>query len=162
MVFGLSDSIPPPPPIVHLGYAQVQLSVAGAALLPPLGNGEPVIFDDPIVDDNHNIVTYNDTTGVFTLNSSGTYLVTWELPVSATDTKDYVYMTLELNGEDYSTCHMPLPIGVLSGSAIVPITLSSTRTSATLRLVNSTGDLVEITDLCNMVVTQVAKTANAT
>jgi len=158
MVFGLADSEPPPPPSVQLGYIHAQLSEAGAINLPPLGDADSVVFDDVLSFDPYGIISYDDTTGVFTVDSSGTYLVNWQIPVSATNINDYVYMSLVVDGMDYSVCHMPLPIGVLSGSAMVAITLSDTNPSATLQLVNSSGDLVEITDLCNIVITQISAT----
>jgi len=151
-VFALTDSVAPS----ALGYAQAQLSESEAANLSPIADGTPVIFDEIIVADQNDIVEYDNVTGIFTLNSAGTYLVTWEIPVSATDANDYVYMSLLVDGDEYSVCHMPLPIGVLSGSAVVAIELDETTTIATLQLVNSSGDLVEITDLCNMVVTQIS------
>jgi len=145
-VFALADTSVPPPTI-KLGYSQAQVSVGGAQL----AQADQIIFDEVIKLDTHGIVTYDDVTGIFTIGEKGTYLVTWEIPVSATDTNDFVVIDLELNGATYTSSHMPLPIGVLSGSAIVVID----TVDSTLQLVNPSADTVEITDLCNIVITQI-------
>ena len=145
-VFAVTDS-GATPPTLELGYAQTQLAAGGALL----ADTDPIVFDNIITQDPYNIVTYDNATGLFTLSEIGTYLVTWEVPVSATDQNDYVDITLELNGTAYSEAHMPLPIGVLSGSAMVVVI----DADSTLQLVNSSGDTVQTTDLCNIVITQI-------
>ena len=142
-VFGLPSSLDSP----VLGYMQAQVSAATVTLQ----DGAPIYFDYLIEHDPDMIVDKNNTQ--FILKNPGTYLVTWEIPVDATDTKDYADITINYNGTAHSTAHIPLPIGVLSGSAMIV----NTAASGIVELFNTTGDIVRITGKANIVITQITK-----
>ena len=140
--FSISDNAAMP----QLGYLQAQVSVT--ALLDDL---DPVTFDTIISQDPSKIVDQNAEE--FTLANPGTYLVNWEIPVEATGQKDYVELTIELNGTAVSTSRLPLPIGVLAGSAMVV----NSDVDGVLELINTTGDQVRITGNSNIVITQITE-----
>ena len=143
-VFGISSDSSD----TRLGYLQAQV---GAMVL--LGTDDPVDFDVEISRDPLDIVTQSGTE--FVLANPGTYLVTWEIPIDATDTKDFANITLLLNGVTHSTAHVTLPIGVLSGSAMIV----SQDTDGTLEFINTTDDPVRITEKANIVITQITRFA---
>ena len=130
----------------NLGYLQAQVTTA--ELLDDL---DPVNFDNLISQDPGKIVDQDLTE--FKLANPGTYLVNWEVPVQATNAKDYVELTLNLNAAPVSTARIPLPIGVLAGSAMVV----NSDVDGMLTLTNTTGDHVKITGMSNIVITQITE-----
>ena len=136
----------------QLGYihAQLEADIASA----PLNNDAPVPFVTIKDHDPFGIIKLEDNQ--FTLEEPGAYLVTWEVPVKATEYNDFVNITLEVNGIHYSTSHMPLPIGVLSGSAMLTVGADGAEVS----LINTSGDIVVISPQTNIVITQITRILN--
>ena len=143
-VIGFMDSTEVTP---ALGYMQAQVTAATVTL----ADSQAIDFVQIIEHDPDMIVEKNNTE--FILKDRGTYLVTWEIPVDATDTRDYADITILYNGTAHSTAHMPLPIGVLSGSAMIV----NAQPDGVIELINTTGDTVRITGKANIVITQITK-----
>ena len=141
-----------PEELIPLGYGHAQIGTAAE-----YNTGDIILFPTGIKYDPNDIVTYN--AGVFTLANMGTYLVTWEIPIEATDEHDEVYLQLLYNDVEHSVSYAPLPIGVVSGSAlIVNDTVDGT---VKLKVIHegSPGDDIDIVHIgikANIVITQIS------
>ena len=147
-VFGIADATSPV--AAPLGYLQAQVANGSHEL----NDEEWIAFDSTIVADPDNIVRKGANGEDFTLANIGTYLVTWEIPIEATDAKGVVSFDLLLNDVIYSNSFSTLPVGVLAGSALVV----NPATNGVLQLVNASGDIVKIANKTNIVITQVSNT----
>lgn len=148
-VFGVADDGGSPSPGEPLGYLQAQVSNGPVTL----HDDEMIDFNDIITRDPDDIVTQHNGNHRFILAEAGTYLVTWEIPVAATDVNAFARVSLLLDGNVHSVSFRPTALGVVSGSAMVV----NTQADAELYLINSTGDEMEIDSLANVVITQISK-----
>ena len=117
-----------------------------------------LLFPTLIKNDPEGIVTYDD--GVFTLGRKGTYLITWELPIEATDEFDEVYVALKYNGVVQSVSYAPLPIGVVTGSAVIINEAIDGEVELAVILEQASvgeppADIVRVAGRANVVVTQI-------
>ena len=94
---------------------------------------------------------------IFELEKPGVYQVSWEIPIEATDTVEAVEIILQLDGSTvYSRSYSPLPIGVVSGTAI----LSTTARNKTISIINlqeGDGDVIQIGNYANIAIHQIAQ-----
>ena len=113
-------------------------------------------FDRVISRNTLGIVTRSGD--AFHLNRNGVYLVTWEISVIATKENAYAALNLEVGGSVHSKSYMPLPIGVLFGSAVIrqEADLAEGPVPA-VRLVNASGDTVQISEYSTITITQVVE-----
>jgi len=119
-----------------------------AAILPPLGitaqdseDGGGRIGDD-----------------IFILDKPGVYQVSWEIPIEATNTVESVELVLQLNDTTiYSKSYSPLPIGVVSGTAIVSTTTEGEKLSFLNIQANDTGDIIQIGNYANLAIHQISE-----
>jgi len=149
-VFKFADIESPVPEEVKPGYFHAQVS-----------NGPIILQDDEIIDfdniisrDSKDIITKNLSDNGIVLAVPGIYMVSWEVPVESTNQTAFAEISLSLNGSVYSRSHMPLPVGVLSGNAIIVTNSEDEK----IYLSNTSGDEVQITDKTNFVVTQLCIT----
>jgi len=95
----------------------------------------------------------NDT---FILEKTGVYKIAWEIPIEASYAVESVEIALELdNTTVYTKSYSPLPIGVVSGTAIIKTETINTM----LKLVNyqpDDGDIIQIGNFTNLTIHQIA------
>ena len=136
------------PILKPMGYLQAQVAtdseVDDSGLIP---------FDEIITRDPGGLVTQNAISKFFILKDPGVYLVTWEVPVSATNFNHLVTLSLMVNGVRYSASHSPTPSGVNTGSAIVVTGVENTY----IYLQNAVVDLIAVTALANITISQLSK-----
>jgi hypothetical protein len=132
---------------VNVGYLQAQVSAATVLL----DEDESIIFDELIANDINDGVIIDPVTDDIVISTPGTYLITWEIPIDSTDVNDTVSLSLTFNDVPYSTSYRPLPIGVVSGSAVAAIEDADT----VVKIVNTSGDKVNITRYSNIVISQI-------
>ncbi len=123
-----------------------------------IDNENNVVFNKILNVQSDNI-SYDSTTGEFTITKPGNYYVDWWIAVvsnggtSATS----VNFTIKVNGISYSTASSPALTGQLSGEALVTVT----NTPAIITLVNTTGSTVSIPATlpvqANMVIAEVVR-----
>ena len=129
-----------------------------------LDNNEAIKFNTPILPPL-GIVAEDSEEGagrigddVFILEQSGIYQVSWEIPIEATNTVEAVELVLQLNGTTiYSKSYAPLPIGVVSGTAIVAAKTNNARISF-LNTQPGDGDIIQIGNYSNLAIHQISKT----
>ena len=146
-VFDISASNP------SLGYMQAR-RVDAAPL--ELDDTDPVPFDENVNSDPFGIVTL--VSHDIIVNDTGTFLVTWDIPVDATELNAYAHFALKVDGTQRGSSFMPLPVGVMSGSALVVIQ----DKGAVITLVNISGDKVRVAHPVNITVTQISHVAPVT
>jgi len=92
----------------------------------------------------------------FALQNPGVYQISWEIPVEASYYVDAVEIALELNGTTvFSRSYSPLPIGVITGTAIVKTATFNTN----LKLVNyqpADGDTIQIGNHANLAIHRIS------
>ncbi len=135
-----------------LGGIQAQRTNATGTIIPIGGN---VIFDTVLNDQSDNI-SYNSTTGEFTITKPGNYYVDWWVSARSEEGSLYTAFTLEVNGVPYSTASSLSGIEQLSGEALLTVTTVPT----TIRLVNTSDDRVIIGALpvqANIVIAEVTR-----
>jgi len=94
---------------------------------------------------------------IFELERPGVYQVSWEIPIEATDTVEAVEIILQLDGATvYSRSYSPLPIGVVSGTAILSTT-SRNKTISIINLQSGDGDIIQIGNYANIAIHQIAE-----
>ena len=142
--------------LMALGYGHAQIDISEE-----YDTGDTILFPVGIKYDPDNIVTYD--AGVFTLANQGTYLVTWEIPIEATDERDEAYVELLYNDVVHSVSYAPLPIGVVSGSAL--IINDESYGTVQLRVTHADhptdGDIVHVGVKANIVITQISNKITA-
>lgn len=93
---------------------------------------------------------------IFTLENPGVYQVSWEIPIEATYSTDEVEIALELDSSTvYSRAYSPLPIGLVTGTAIIV----TTESDATLSLVNyqsGVRNTIQIGNYANIAIHQIS------
>ena len=146
-----------------MAYGQWQASGWDKNLEPyNLVDLEAIKFNETIITP-FRIVASDSTGGVgrigndtFTLVREGVYQISWEIPVEATYSIDGIEIALELNGVlVYSRSYAPLPIGLISGTAII----STTDINQSLRLINKqpdNADIIQIGNYSNLAIHQIS------
>ena len=157
-VFGVSADM------FKMAYGQWQASGWNKDLAPyNLADEEAIKFNQPLLTPLGITATDSEAgagtrTGfdIFTLENPGVYQVSWEVPIEATYSVDEVEIVLQLDGTTvYSRSYSPLPIGVISGTAIVV----STSANKSLSLLNSQpdgGDVIQIGNYSNLAIHQIS------
>jgi len=122
-----------PPGSIQIFGIQAKLRKQGGL---PLRNGGTILFDDvPTIVGS--AITYDETTGVFTLSQSGYYRVDWWATIDGADSTRGIVLALNVNEEMHSRAVAPPVTSQVSGSALVvvdatpenPATLSVTNAS---------------------------------
>lgn len=114
--------------------------------------GAPVLFNSTLKDATP-YITYDSTTGIFTINQRGNYLLNWEIMLDGADAGTSQFDVL-VNGEVYQTVYVPFTSGELVGSTTVFVP----NNGATIQIVNSADTAATIADLpvqANISITQV-------
>ena len=154
-VFGVSADM------FKMAYGQWQASGWDKGLAPyNLEDEEAVKFNQSLLTPLGIVATDSGAgthTGydVFTLENPGVYQISWEIPIEATYSVDEVEIALQLDGTTvYSRSYSPLPIGVVSGTAIV----ATTAANKSLSLLNlqPDGDVIQIGNYANIAIHQIS------
>ena len=147
-----------------MAYGQWQASGWDKILNPyDLAHGEKIKFNESLLMPLGIVASDSDGGGgarigydIFTLENPGVYQVSWEIPIEATYSIDEVEIALELNGTTvYARSYSPLPIGVVSGTAIIV----TTDVDMTLSLVNyqpDAADIIQIGNYANIAIHQIS------
>ena len=147
-----------------LAYGQWQASGWDKIQNPyDLANGEKIKFNESLLIPFGIVATDSDGGGgarigydVFTLENPGVYQISWEIPIEATYSVDDVELALELNGTIvYARSYSPLPIGLISGTAIVV----ATEEDMTLSIANyqpDDGDIIQLGNYANLAIHQIS------
>jgi len=150
-----------------LGYGHSQMTSTES--MNPFTSGSSILFGQPIKYDPYDIVTYEETgdsvegfSGVFTLNNKGTYLVTWDIPILGTDVHDECYVEVIFDGATIVYSYLPLPIGVISGSALIVHNSETASPELSFNIIhindpqNENDDLIQFGYNANVVITQIS------
>jgi len=157
-VFGVSSQM------FELGYGQWQASGWDKVTDPyDLEDGEKIKFNEPVLTP-FGIVASDSEDGagarvgydIFTLANAGVYQISWEIPIEATYSVDEVDIALELNGTTvYVRSYSPLPIGVITGTAIV-VTTEDDQTLSLLNIQPDGGNVIQIGNYANLAIHQIS------
>ena len=115
-------------------------------------DGDNVIFDT-IINDQTPSITYDGTTGEFTVTASGNYFVTWWVAVDGTEGPANVAFAVEIDGTGPIIGNAPTVTGQINGSAFITVT----TVPVVITLVNTTGATVSLASTAvqaNMVIMQ--------
>ena len=103
----------------------------------------------------HNVgdgITYDETTGEFTIKKAGNYKISWQIIVGGSDTTRFVNFGIKLNGEAYHDFPLPVTAGLLTSDLI----LTTEKPDEVIALYNNTEDRVRLsrhTPNANLVIT---------
>lgn len=153
-VFGVSADM------FKMAYGQWQAAGWDKIAAPyNLADEEKIKFNQPLLVPLG--IVANSDYDVFTLETAGVYQVSWEIPIEATYSVEAVEIVLQLNGATvYARSYSPLPIGVVSGTAIVAVSNANT----TLSIVNlqpNGGDIIQIGNYANLAIHQISTSTGA-
>ena len=158
-VFGFSDDL-----FNKIAYGQWQASGWDKGTDPyDLNDGQAIKFNNSLLNpvgivatDSENGSGTRNGYDIFTLQSPGVYQISWEVPIEASYQVDSVELALELNGTTvFSKAYSPLPVGIVTGTAIVNSTLFDTN----LKLVNyqpDAGDIIQLGNYANLTIHRIS------
>jgi len=89
--------------------------------------------------------------GLITFEALGVYTVHWEIPIDTTEDTHDVSLGLYVAGGEVSRSYLPFPVGIISGSAIIEVSVAGT----TAELINLTPCGIRITDTANITIVQI-------
>ena len=157
-IFGVSSDM------FKMAYGQWQALGWDKVLAPyDLQDGEAIKFNQPILTPLGIIATDSKASDpdarvgydIFTLETPGVYQVSWEIPIEATYSVDEVILSLELDQTTvYSRSYSPLPIGVISGTAIIVTTTANKALS--LLNIQPGGNIIQIGNYANIAIHQIS------
>lgn len=113
----------------------VQVQLTGS-VRDSVADGENVIFDTPVNYASNNI-SYNTSTGVFSIKKAGNYYISWWINVDGAGEESSLLFSIVTNeGQVISASSMsPVTTMQLIGNALI-----STVAPATFSLINNSGD----------------------
>ena len=100
-----------------------------------IDDGDNVVIDTVANSQSANI-SYDDTTGEFTISQPGNYYVTWWIATDGAGIATQITFGIVVHANPAVTASSPIVTGQLSGRALITVG----AVSATLMLVNLTGD----------------------
>ena len=157
-VFGVSSQM------FALAYGQWQAAGWDKITAPyDLEDADKIKFNEQVLPASGIIASDSEDGGgarigfdIFTLVNAGVYQISWEIPIEATYLVESVELALELDdGTVYTRSYSPLPVGVISGTAIIVTTDDNTA----LSLVNYqpvNGDIIQIGNYANLAIHQIS------
>jgi hypothetical protein len=99
-------------------------------------------------------ITYDETTGEFTIKKAGNYKVSWQIIVGGSDTTRFVNFGIKLNGKAYHDFPLPVTAGLLTNDLI----LTTKKPNEIVALYNNTEDKVRLSrhlPNANLVITKI-------
>lgn len=106
-----------------------------------IANNAPIVFDT-ILNQAGTAISYNDTTGVFTLSQNGIYFANWWVAANGAAINTGAKFSITVNGAVYSSGVSPNVTGYLSGLALITIDTAP----ATVTIINTSGDAINLED----------------
>ena len=108
-----------------------------------LANGI-VVFNQALNGPSGANITLNTLTGVFTINRTGTYYVSWWVAEFTAGASPWVSFAVQVipNFTPEAAAYSPVTFGQLSGSALISVGVTNT----TVRLINHSTDTVTYAD----------------
>ena len=85
-------------------------------------------------------ITYDETTGEFTIKKAGDYRISWQVIVGGSDTTRFVNFGVKLNGEAYHDFPLPVTAGLLTSDLI----LTTKKPNEVVAFYNNTADKVRL------------------
>ena len=127
--------VPPTPPVSAVQALQVQLQGSSGGTLADNAN---VIFDTVVLNTS-SAISYDSTTGIFTINAPGVYLVNWWVNTDGADVATPIILSVEMGATAISS-ETPPPFTTvqLYGQGLFEVGL----VPRTFSLVNRTGGIV--------------------
>ena len=101
----------------------------------------PIIFDT-VSAQVGTAISYNETTGVFTISQSGYYLVNWWVATDGSVATTGANFSLNVNGLQHSTGASPAVTGQVTGSALIVVNAEP----VTVTLTNESGEVMNLED----------------
>lgn len=101
-----------------------------------------IIVFDTILNNRSSDISYNSSTGLFTLTKTGNYYVSWWVTTDGSSLSPTVTFALAVNGIPVSQGSSPIVTGQVAGTALITIT----STPSTVSLINVSGDTVLLAD----------------
>jgi len=107
---------------------------------------------------------YADATGQVLVYEPGRYELKWEIPIEATQSTENAYISLQVSYDHldespiwstYSKSYMPLPTGVVSGSALIDLDHVNPESGVALRLVNDSHTKIRVSYYANWIIKRV-------
>jgi len=106
-----------------------------------INNNAPILYDT-VVNQVGNAVSYNVTTGVFTITQNGIYFAYWWVSANGTEITTGANFVLNVNGNPFSSGVSPNTTGHLAGTALISVTTAP----ATITVTNNSGDIINLED----------------
>lgn len=126
---------PPLPPITEAAL-QVQLQNSSEGTVANTAN---VIFDTTILNTSTTAIAYDDTTGIFTINRPGKYLINWWINADGAEQATSIVFRVETGVIAIAASSLTPSVNLqLYGQALIDVTTVPT----TFSLVNRTGATV--------------------
>jgi len=107
-----------------------------------IADDAPIIFDT-VSEQIGTGISYNETTGVFTISQNGYYLASWWVALDGSTITTGANFSLNVNGISHSTGASPIVTGQLSGSALVVVDAGP----VTITLTNESGEPMNLEDV---------------
>lgn len=104
-----------------------------------IADDAPIAFDTVDLN-NANGISYSATSGTYTFQNAGTYLVNWWVALQCTQTVTQIAFAVSVNGTDVSAAYADVGDGQVSGTALIQITSAP----ATVQLLNVSGGAVTL------------------
>ena len=106
-----------------------------------IASNSPIIFDT-VLEQIGTAISYNETTGVFTISQNGYYLVNWWVATDGSDATTGANFSLNVNGAPHSTGASPAVTGQVAGSALIVVNAEP----VTVTLTNESGEVMNLED----------------
>ena len=115
-----------------LSGMQLQLQIADQVTI---GDNENVIFDT-VISSFSSAISYDDTTGIITINDNGVYYINWWIATDGSISAAFTIFSIDVSGGPVISSNTPIQSDNMSGNAL----LNVTNAPVTLSLVNHTGN----------------------
>jgi len=106
-----------------------------------VANNAPVIFDT-VLEQIGTAISYDETTGVFTISQNGYYLVNWWVATDGSDSTTGTKFSLNVNGASHSSGASANVTGQVSGSDLLVVNAEP----VTVTLTNESGEPMNLED----------------
>ena len=130
---GATGATGPTGPEGNLLGLQVTYETAGSV---EVDDGDPIVFNNILT--NNSTITYDNTTGIFSITEEGTYYISWNLAVDGAASSPYIQLDLEFSNSQVISISSTIVNQIASNSAFIEVL--STDLPLTFSLVNNSGD----------------------
>ena len=121
-----------------VGGIQAQLNNGRRSII---SDSETVVFNSILNNQNSNI-SYNQTTGEFTITETGDYYVSWWVTTGGSSQFTNMSFSIVINGTPHSIGTSPIVSGQVSGSELITVG----ATPVTIKLINNSSNDILFAD----------------